>query len=111
MAIEKLSGMIEQYPQISDIHFWAQFPGESVDMMHETIAVLEALELVDLGTIHRLRDLATDVEHADGPDEIGQLMKRASSWLEPVWPLIAMVMSGQLSESHESGTTHEDFIP
>ena len=46
------------------------------DMMHETIAVLEALELVDLGTIHRLRDLATDVEHADGPDEIGQLMKR-----------------------------------
>ena len=81
------------------------------DMMHETTAVLEALELVDLGTIHRLRDLATDVEHADGPDEIGQLMKRASSWLEPVWPLIAMVMSGQLSESHESGTTHEDFIP
>ena len=25
------SGMIEQYPQISDIHFWAQFPGESVE--------------------------------------------------------------------------------
>ena len=23
--------MIEQYPQISDIHFWAQFPGESVE--------------------------------------------------------------------------------
>ena len=30
-AVEKLSGMIEQYPQISDIHFWAQFPGESVE--------------------------------------------------------------------------------
>ena len=27
-AVEKLSGMIEQYPQISDIHFWAQFPGK-----------------------------------------------------------------------------------
>jgi alkanesulfonate monooxygenase SsuD/methylene tetrahydromethanopterin reductase-like flavin-dependent oxidoreductase (luciferase family) len=31
MAVEKLSGMIEQYPQISDIHLWAQFPGESVE--------------------------------------------------------------------------------
>ena len=31
MAVEKLSAMIEQYPQISDIHFWAQFPGESVE--------------------------------------------------------------------------------
>ena len=30
-AVEKLSAMIEQYPQISDIHFWAQFPGESVE--------------------------------------------------------------------------------
>ena len=30
-AVEKLSGLIEQYPQISDIHFWAQFPGESVE--------------------------------------------------------------------------------
>jgi len=30
-AVEKLGGMIEQYPQISDIHFWAQFPGESVE--------------------------------------------------------------------------------
>ena len=31
MAVEKLSSMIKQYPQISDIHFWAQFPGESVE--------------------------------------------------------------------------------
>ncbi len=31
MAVEKLSAMIETYPMISDIHFWAQFPGESVE--------------------------------------------------------------------------------
>jgi len=28
--VANLSALIEQYPQISDIHFWAQFPGESV---------------------------------------------------------------------------------
>jgi alkanesulfonate monooxygenase SsuD/methylene tetrahydromethanopterin reductase-like flavin-dependent oxidoreductase (luciferase family) len=30
-AVRHLSEMIEQYPQIEDVHFWAQFPGESVD--------------------------------------------------------------------------------
>lgn len=29
-AVRHLSGMLEQYPQIEDVHFWAQFPGESV---------------------------------------------------------------------------------
>lgn len=29
-AVSKLSGLLETYPQICDIHFWAQFPGESV---------------------------------------------------------------------------------
>ncbi len=30
-AVAELSGLIKNYPQISDIHFWAQFPGESVE--------------------------------------------------------------------------------
>ena len=29
-AVENLTAMLEQYPQIRDVHFWAQFPGESV---------------------------------------------------------------------------------
>jgi hypothetical protein len=31
MAVENLGRLMEQYPMISDIHFWAQFPGESVE--------------------------------------------------------------------------------
>ena len=31
MAVDKLSQLISDYPMISDIHFWAQFPGESVE--------------------------------------------------------------------------------
>lgn len=30
-AVAELSKMIDTYPQIADIHFWAQFPGESVE--------------------------------------------------------------------------------
>jgi alkanesulfonate monooxygenase SsuD/methylene tetrahydromethanopterin reductase-like flavin-dependent oxidoreductase (luciferase family) len=30
-AIERLWGMLEQFPQIVDVHFWAQFPGESIE--------------------------------------------------------------------------------
>ncbi len=30
-AISALTQMLDQYPQIRDIHFWAQFPGESVE--------------------------------------------------------------------------------
>lgn len=30
-AVRHLSTMLEQYPQIEDVHFWAQFPGESVE--------------------------------------------------------------------------------
>ncbi len=30
-AVRNLSAMIEKYPQVKDIHFWAQFPGESVE--------------------------------------------------------------------------------
>ena len=29
-AVDKLSALIEQYPQIVDIHFWSQLPGEPV---------------------------------------------------------------------------------
>lgn len=27
-AVEHLTAMLDQYPQIKDVHFWAQFPGE-----------------------------------------------------------------------------------
>ena len=30
-AVKELSALIEDYPNIRDIHFWAQFPGESVE--------------------------------------------------------------------------------
>ena len=40
MAVEKLSGMIEQYPQISDIHFCAQFPGESIETCNRRMAYI-----------------------------------------------------------------------
>ncbi|MEP5764192.1 MAG: LLM class flavin-dependent oxidoreductase [Halieaceae bacterium] len=30
-AVAQLSQLLESYPMISDIHFWAQFPGESVE--------------------------------------------------------------------------------
>ena len=40
MAVEKLSGMIEQYPQISDIHFWAQFPGEGIETGNRRMAYI-----------------------------------------------------------------------
>ncbi|GIX29769.1 MAG: monooxygenase [Porticoccaceae bacterium] len=30
-AVRELSSLIERYPQIEDIHFWARFPGEPVD--------------------------------------------------------------------------------
>ena len=31
MAVAELSKLVIQYPHIRDIHFWAQFPGESVE--------------------------------------------------------------------------------
>lgn len=31
MAVEQLSKLQRDYPMISDIHFWAQFPGEPVE--------------------------------------------------------------------------------
>ena len=30
-AVARLSALLADYPMISDIHFWAQFPGESVE--------------------------------------------------------------------------------
>ena len=30
LAVSKLKSLMDQYPMISDIHFWAQFPGESL---------------------------------------------------------------------------------
>lgn len=31
LAVEKLSALLKECPQIEDLHFWAQFPGESVE--------------------------------------------------------------------------------
>jgi alkanesulfonate monooxygenase SsuD/methylene tetrahydromethanopterin reductase-like flavin-dependent oxidoreductase (luciferase family) len=31
LAISRLTRMLEDYPQIIDVHFWAQFPGEPVE--------------------------------------------------------------------------------
>ena len=31
LAVQKLRGLLTDYPMIRDIHFWAQFPGESVE--------------------------------------------------------------------------------
>ncbi|MBP6700906.1 MAG: LLM class flavin-dependent oxidoreductase, partial [Halioglobus sp.] len=31
MAVRELRKLIDDYPLIADIHFWAQFPGESVE--------------------------------------------------------------------------------
>lgn len=31
MAVTQLRKLVDDYPMISDIHFWAQFPGESVE--------------------------------------------------------------------------------
>ncbi len=30
-AVENLTTMLRQYPQIEDVHFWAQFPGEPIE--------------------------------------------------------------------------------
>jgi alkanesulfonate monooxygenase SsuD/methylene tetrahydromethanopterin reductase-like flavin-dependent oxidoreductase (luciferase family) len=39
-AVEKLSGLIEAYPQIRDIHFWSRFPGESVESGQNRLAYI-----------------------------------------------------------------------
>ena len=31
MAVTKLKKLVADYPMIRDIHFWAQFPGESLE--------------------------------------------------------------------------------
>ena len=39
-AVESLTGMLQQFPQISDVHFWAQFPGESVESGSQRLAYI-----------------------------------------------------------------------
>ena len=31
MAVTNLTKLLDDYPLIEDVHFWAQFPGESVE--------------------------------------------------------------------------------
>ena len=37
MAVQALTQMLSDYPQIVDVHFWAQFPGESIDSGNKRI--------------------------------------------------------------------------
>jgi hypothetical protein len=37
MAVDELVTLVTDYPQIRDVHYWAQFPGESVDSGSERI--------------------------------------------------------------------------
>ncbi len=39
-AIDALTALLTQYPQIQDVHFWAQFPGESVESGSERMEYL-----------------------------------------------------------------------
>lgn len=48
-AVEKLGELIETYPQVKDIHFWAQFPGETVEQGQKRI------ELIAKRVLPRLR--------------------------------------------------------
>jgi alkanesulfonate monooxygenase SsuD/methylene tetrahydromethanopterin reductase-like flavin-dependent oxidoreductase (luciferase family) len=48
-AVEKLDSLIKAYPQIQDIHFWAQFPGEPIEQGQKRI------ELIAESVLPRLR--------------------------------------------------------
>ncbi|KAA0086663.1 LLM class flavin-dependent oxidoreductase [Mycolicibacterium sp. P9-64] len=37
MAVDELVGLATEYPQIRDFHYWAQFPGESIESGSERI--------------------------------------------------------------------------
>ena len=47
-AVARLSEMLKQYPQIVDVHFWAQFPGESVASGSRRIEILATQVLPQL---------------------------------------------------------------
>lgn len=52
-AVENLSAMLDQYPQIRDVHFWAQFPGEPVESGSSRIEYLATHVLPRLrGDVH-----------------------------------------------------------
>lgn len=52
-AVEKLGALIRAYPQIKDIHFWAQFPGEPINQGQKRI------ELIAGKVLPRLRAIAS----------------------------------------------------
>jgi hypothetical protein len=37
MAVDELVSLATEYPQIRDFHYWAQFPGESIESGSERI--------------------------------------------------------------------------
>jgi len=55
-AITSLKGMLIEYPEIADVHFWAQFPGEPVESGSKRIEYLASHVLpevrADLGLVH-----------------------------------------------------------
>lgn len=49
-AVARLSALIDAYPQIEDIHFWAQFPGEPITQGQKRV------QLIAEKVLPRLRD-------------------------------------------------------
>ncbi|MGA0028311.1 MAG: LLM class flavin-dependent oxidoreductase, partial [Steroidobacteraceae bacterium] len=49
-AVERLTAMLQAYPQVRDVHFWAQFPGEPVASGQRRI------EYIASKVLPRLRD-------------------------------------------------------
>ncbi len=41
-AVDELKGLLDAYPQIIDVHFWAQLPGESIDSGNARIEYVAA---------------------------------------------------------------------
>lgn len=55
-AVDYLQNMIDTYPQITDIHFWAQFPGETVESGQRRLDYIAAEVLPRLRPSSKIRD-------------------------------------------------------
>jgi hypothetical protein len=49
MAVTELKKLLKTYPNIRDIHFWAQFPGESVESGNKRLRYIAEKVLPRLG--------------------------------------------------------------
>ena len=50
-AVTKILALLEKYPQIVDLHFWAQFPGESIESGSRRIELLATKVLPEVRRI------------------------------------------------------------